>query len=384
MKVGILTQYFGSHNYGGLLQAYALVYVLRQNGFDAEQICYIPSGVCLDQTSLSMNGDSTSRIKRYIDALLRKIENKRLSRIIEIRNKKCEGFANTIPHSKTVYSKYTIKESNLMYDGFVAGSDQIWNPRSLDTTYFLDFADENKKTVAYAASVCRDSLSEVEKKVFRRGLENLNAVSLRENCVDVLQELTDKPVQCVLDPTMLLPKEHWESITCERLIEDEYILCYFLGDNLEQRKIAKEYANRNHLILVTMPHLAVKVEVNDIGFGDKQLVDISPQEFLSLIKYAKCVFTDSFHATVFSLLFQKNFFVFQRSKEKGMTSRINTLLQLYDQCERFCDSKTTLSEILQLDARPKDTMNNQNAVESIRKLSIEYLLCSLDLNYLNK
>lgn len=384
MKVGILTQYFGSHNYGGLLQAYALVYVLRQNGFDAEQICYIPSGVCLDQTSLSMNGDSISRIKRYIDALLRKIENKRLSRIIEIRNKKCEGFANTIPHSKTVYSKYTIKESNLMYDGFVAGSDQIWNPRSLDTTYFLDFADENKKTVAYAASICRDSLSEVEKKVFRRGLENLNAVSLRENCVDVLQELTDKPVQCVLDPTMLLPKEHWESITCERLIEDEYILCYFLGDNLEQRKIAKEYANRNHLILVTMPHLAVKVEVNDIGFGDKQLVDVSPQEFLSLIKYAKCVFTDSFHATVFSLLFQKNFFVFQRSKEKGMTSRINTLLQIYDQCERFCDSKTTLSEILQLDARPKDTMNNQNAVESIRKLSIEYLLCSLDLNYLNK
>lgn len=384
MKVGILTQYFGSHNYGGLLQAYALVYVLRQNGFDAEQICYIPSGVCLDQAALSMNGDTTSRIKRYIDALLRKIENKRLSQIIEIRNNKCDSFANAIPHSKSIYTKDTIKKSNLLYDGFVAGSDQIWNPRSLDTTYFLDFADESKKTVAYAASICRDSLSESEKKVFRRGLENFDAVSLREMCVGVLQELTDKPVQCVLDPTMLLPKEHWDSITSERLIEDEYILCYFLGDNLEQRKIAKEYANHNHLILVTMPHLAVKVEVNDIGFGDKQLVDISPQEFLSLIKYAKCVFTDSFHATVFSLLFQTPFFVFQRSKENGMTSRINTLLQLYNQYERFCDSKTTLSEILQLDTRPRDSMNNQKAIESIRKMSIQYLLCSLGSNYMNK
>ena len=339
MKVGILTQYYGSRNYGGLLQAHALVQVLNANGHDSQQICYRPQYSSLSQDDAPESRKCDSPTKRYFYALLRRIEGNRTARVIENRNETLERFLQEIPHSDIVYTKETIKEANRVYDGFVVGSDQIWNPRSLDTSFFLDFAEKDKKKIAYAASVCRDELSATEKTVFAEGLKNLDAVSLRENCASLLQDLTDKPIEWVLDPTMLLPKEYWDTIACDRMIPDEYVLCYFLGDSKEQRKLAKNYAKDKRLLLVTMPHLAVGIEASDIGFGDKQMIDVSPEEFLSLIKHASCVLTDSFHATVFSLIFKKQFFVFNRNKKDNMNSRIHSLVDLFDAGNRFCTSE---------------------------------------------
>ena len=107
------------------------------------------------------------------------------------------------------------------------------------------------------------------------------------------------------------------------------MFAYFLGDNRIQRKRVQEFAKQNNLKIVTLPHVEGKVRASDIGFGDIELYDIDLAKFFSLIKYAEYVCTDSFHAVVFSNIFETNFYVFERivfSKRHNMNSRIETLL----------------------------------------------------------
>jgi len=305
---------------------------------------------------------------------LRKIEYRRIGKTIEKRNEKFERFAQDIPHSDVIYTKETIKDANQIYGGFIVGSDQIWNPRSLDTSFFLDFAEKGKKRIAYAVSICRNTLSESERLAFSQGLQCLDAVSLRERDEDLIQRLTDKTVHWVLDPTMLLPLKYWDTVASDRIIKEEYVLCYFLGDSRDQRKIAKKYVKNKHLLLVTMPHLAVRTEVHDIGFGDVQMVNVSPQEFLSLVKYANCILTDSFHATVFSLIFEKNFFVFNRNRNDSMNSRIYSLTELFGTENRFCYNKKRQSaEYIQSVPDHDYSTNNEKLGDMINK-SVDYLL----------
>ena len=137
--------------------------------------------------------------------------------------------------------------------------------------------------------------------------------------------------------------------------------------------MAKEFAEKNNLKIVTLPHLLGRYRECDSDFGDYKLYDVTPQRLISIIKNAKYVFTDSFHATVFSLIFEKEHFVFQRDGKNSMSSRLYTLTALFNTQEHFCDTdeKATLSYIEGLDKI--DYSREQNAFLKQRELSLLFL-----------
>lgn len=340
MKIGIVTHYYKSENYGGNLQAYALCKVLNDMGHEAEQI------------SLDKKKDKGLYLK--FKELGKKIllSLKRNRKLVKARSLAFRGFnQEIIPHS-IAYSEKSIRECVQNYDAFITGSDQVWNPRDVCDAYLLRFAPSDKIKLSYAASIARNQLSQEIQERYKRALLDYKAISVRENeAVPLIAPLTDKDVRVVLDPTLLLTKEDWLSMAEPSGIKEDYLFCYFLGNNERSRKLAEEYAKKNNLKIVTLPHLIGKRRKCDDNFGDYKLYDVSPQRLIGLINEAKCVFTDSFHATVFSIICQKEYFVFHRSALKTMSSRIYTLTSLFGTKERFCDceSKESIGYIESLD-----------------------------------
>ena len=332
-KIGVLTQYYNSANYGGLLQAYALVKVLNNYGMEAEQISYNANNyIAIDTTN-----SNKTKLRAFLSRFAQKILRLWISNGVRRRYKKVAKFRSSIPHSKNVFFKNNIKESNQCYDYFVVGSDQVWNPKDYDPIFFLSFVNQNKKKIAYAASIGQSQLTDNQCKIYKEHLISFDAISLRENNISLIQSLVNIPVKWTLDPTLLLDKEDWDKVAAEQIFDQDYIFCYFLGKDRELRKIAKEFAKRKKMCLVSMPHLTGAYQRCDSFFGDKKVIDASPEEFISLIKHAKYVLTDSFHASVFSIIYKKEFFIFERKEFKGMSSRIYSLLELFDGLSHFCD-----------------------------------------------
>lgn len=347
-KIGIITHYYQSTNYGGNLQAYALCEVLIKNKYQVEQICYPFYPLPFEKNrikNLFANGvigffkKLWNYTKRVFILPLEKIEIRKLDFYNCRRKAFLEFNKNIIPHSEIVYTRDTIKDSVLTYDVFITGSDQVWNLAWYDSAYFLDFVPSKKLKMSYAASIAKDSLTAEQKEMFRESLKDYKAVSVREeSAVNLLKDISPVETQLVLDPTLLLTKEDWDKVCAERVIEEEYVFCYFLGENRKERKIAEKCAEKQGLTLVAIPHTA-GIKLIDRKFGDKRLYDVSPQQFVSLIKHAKYIFTDSFHAVVFSNIYQKNYFVFNRNKKGEMNSRIINITKLFHQEERFCNGK---------------------------------------------
>ena len=204
-------------------------------------------------------------------------------------------------------------------------------------------------------------------------LERTQYISIREKeSISALKDLTDKPIEHVLDPTMLLKKEEWDNICEERMVEGDYLFCYFLGNNENIRKVAKEYAVSKELRLVTLPFLNGKYRAVDDGFGDILLYDVSPNQFLSLIKYASFVMTDSFHATVFSHLYERLFVVSGGGKNE-MGCRMKSLTELFGTEERYIMEHEDVS-VERLATLSDTTLKlNWNSYEEMRQKSFEFL-----------
>lgn len=384
MKIGITTHYYNSNNYGGNLQAYALCKVLQNNGIDAEQICFSrqPKKTSLRQTL--KNDGVLVFTKKAVKKLFDKIKklapkNKKVLAQLEKRKQNFLKFNQSIPHSQKVYNQNDVASANDVYDLFITGSDQVWHPSAINQAYSLEFVKEKPK-ISYAASISKSSLTDNQKEYFKNFLKDYKAVSVREqNAVDILKDLSPVSVDWVLDPTMLLPADDWQQILQECDVKGEYLFCYFLGDDKNQRKRAKEYAKQNGLKIVDIPHLQGRYEKADKNFADISIQDASPEQFLWLIKNAKCVFTDSFHSTVFSLIFKKQFYVFERAGYKGMGGRIVSLLSLFDLNDRF---------VLDEKSKNLDYVNGLNKIDfskdfdkfnQMKNKSINFLLGNLNI-----
>ena len=188
----------------------------------------------------------------------------------------------------------------------------------------------------------------------------------------MLQPLVDKKVEWVLDPTLLLSREDWDNICSVNKIEERYVFCYFLGElSLSNKKII-EFARSKNLKVVSMPYLAWTSK-RDSNFGDYKIYDATPPDFISLIKHAEYVFTDSFHATVFSHIYHKNFFVFNRAGLKSMNDRIYSLTSLFDTQERFCDTKEKISLHYIEGLPPIDYGKTFPKFEAMKEKSINFL-----------
>lgn len=360
MNIGIITHYYKSINYGGNLQAYALCEILNKSKHNAEQICY--------PTVSNLNGK-----RRPIKQIIKEegtvvVFEKILNRLVMVKNKvicrkdhisylnalksRASAFeyfnSEIIPNSQTVYTDDTIQQCNERYDIFISGSDQVWNFNMFRQGYFLVFVENSKKKLSYAASVSMPYYNELQQTYVREALMDFSAVSVREDSAkSIIQPLTALPVQVVVDPVLLLKREDWERICNIPMIKGEYILTYFLGMNPTSRKLCKKFAKQNGLKIVEIKVADDGYRFYDKNFGDIVLDAASPQEFITLIRDASYVFTDSFHAVVFSNIFERQYFVFDRDRKKSMNSRIVDITQLFHTEEHYCNGpeRTTIDYI---------------------------------------
>lgn len=375
MKIGIVTHYYKSINYGGNLQAYALCRKLGEE-YDVEQIAIDVKTKKIKEKVFTKNGflnilkEAKRQFGNFINFINLK-KDKKLAKGLQLRRHAISQFnQEEIPHSKIVYTLDKIHEANNDYEVFITGSDQVWHPKAWNTAYRLDFVDKKKLKFSYAASIARSSLNNKEKDILKESLKNFDAISVRENeAVNIIAPISPVQVHWVLDPVFLLTQKEWDDICSERQVKEEYIFCYFLGESQESRFIAKEYAKRCNLKLITIPYLLGKFRKCDYDFGDEKLYEVSPKEFISLIKHSKAVFTDSFHALAFSIIYRKNFYVFNRSDSKNMSSRITSMLSIIGAEDRLIEDKEKIFELDSIDYDSPLNRIEKMKVESIRFLN---------------
>ena len=338
-KTGILTYYYKTHNYGGMLQSYALPYFLKKNGINAEQICYVRT----DERPFTIKELRETNNLSFFTRLKNKILFNKYIQVIkpkfEERNKKFLEFELKIPHCREIYNLASICQANDIYDNFVVESDQIWTFNCFNPTFFGEFVSKDKKLISYAASVGKSNFTDEECNYLSRTIPRFDAISVRES--DLINDFSNiskrNDIECVVDPTFLLDRSEWDEICSNREISERYMFCYFLGGDVRLRRLAKRYAKKHKLKIVSIPFANETFNNADFNYYDIGKFDADPSDFISLIKFSDCVFTDSFHATVFSLIYNKEFFVFDRVEHKNMCSRLYTLTKLFDCEERFCD-----------------------------------------------
>jgi Polysaccharide pyruvyl transferase. len=386
-RIAIITCYYNSVNYGGNLQAYALWKVLNNHGYDAEQIDYISNPTELKSRMNKLKKMNLfGKYKKVVFFAKNKITNfvnqNEIAKIIESRKKAFKDFnRNVISHSDEVYSDETIIKCADKYDIFITGSDQVWNPMWFRYAYFLKFVSSDKIKFSYAASISQNQLTSEQLDFFKTNLHDYTAVSVREqNAVELLKDVSPVKVEWVLDPTLLLSQEQWDEICPDRIIDDDYVFCYFLGSDITERKVAEEFAENRKLKIITLPYLLGIYQKCDKHFGDYKLYDISPPQFISLVKHAKYIFTDSFHATVFSGIYKKQYFIFERSEHKSMSSRIYSMCKLFSSESRFCNTPDKINFNYINSLTDIDYTKLSPEFEKMKEKSMEYLLTNLSKN----
>lgn len=387
--IAVTTMRCNTRNYGGALQAYALHKEFEKLGYFSELINF-------DISKLTENANEnktigTKRIFRYSPVVLYKkvlkriilkphkiydrFQQRKFQRSRTMRHQAFDNFEkNHIPQTDIVYTKDNFKEVLAHHDFFVCGSDQVWNPKFYNEFYRMDLVPKSFPKFSYAASVSANSLTDEQSDVFRQTLSSYIGVSVREKqTVSLLQNLSPVPPIHSLDPTLLLDRTDWDIIASNRLVKKPYVFCYFLDCGEKLRKLAKEYAKKKHLRVVCIPYVLNCYHTYENKYNDQFIESASPADFISLIKFADVVFTDSFHASVFSTIYKKDFFVFRRHGSPGMSSRIETLTQMFGTDERFCDTdeKETISYIEQ--CSPID-FSNQEEYLCLKEKSIAYLM----------
>lgn len=370
MKLGGLTWWRG--NYGSILQAYALQTRLNDiENIDYEIICQYGSKVVSTSNTIdklrSIGVIKTLRraFWKYAVPQLRKRTN-RLQTFID----------QNLKISDIQYTEKSIGNSNEVYDGFICGSDQIWNPEFHDQTgmYRLRFAKDNKRKVAYAPSIGVSSLSLNIRTDYYNDLVRLDAISCREeNGTKLINSLLGKnKCTTVLDPTLLVNKKIWNKICAPRKFDEDYIFVYMLRGNKFQRREIEKFAKQHNLKIVTIPFLETDYIVPyDLVFGDYKIWDATPDEFISLIRYASYIFTDSFHSSVFSCIYHREFYVFPKIG-KAQNDRLSNLMKILCIPNRLINNAQDIDGVAKIDW---DIVDQQ--IMQKRSVSDEYLIKSL-------
>lgn len=342
-KVGLAVCY-DTKNFGSQLQVLATVKIVEELGYESEIIRYkkkvTPHFIL--QTIPRLLDVSFIKVKLASKKKKRVIKkHPEVYKNVTTRNKRFDGFAKKyFTNLSKPYSGWEtlVKETAKKYDLFLCGSDQLWLPRNLGSHFYtLEFAPDNKPKIAYATSFGVSEIPSRYKSGFTKFLKRFQALSTRELAGQkIIKELSGKTAQVVCDPTLLFDSAGWSKIIPDRRVVDEpYVFCYFLGTNEEHRKAAEEFKKKTGLTLVTSPFLDHFVE-GDLKFGDIQMFDIDSADFINLIRQAEYVLTDSFHGSVFSILYHKKFLTFNRfnAGANSRNSRIDSLCALLDLSER--------------------------------------------------
>ncbi|MGI6492840.1 MAG: polysaccharide pyruvyl transferase family protein [Pelotomaculum sp.] len=341
------------NNYGAVLQGFALFHKIEEFGYNPVIIRYYGGEFSDGKTPAILHNIKTKvwKIKRWL------LRSKEYRKTVKKYNRQIKArkllFIQFQKETLNFWNKDRIgwrklKSNYPDANAYVCGSDQIWNPYFKrgynDPGYFLAFAPKTAKKISYAPSFGCSDLPITAQNDLGTLLEDFTAISVREKSgIDIVKKYAHRDAKLVLDPTMLLTSDEWKIIARKPSgIQDRYILCYRFANSKKTQSSIDNIAERMGLPVISLP-------LSDITLNDPYqfIFEAGPREFVGLIQNATLVCTDSFHATVFSILMKTPVCVFLRENYQGgnsMNSRIYSLLEMlgleyliqteYDTCDR--------------------------------------------------
>ncbi len=326
MKIIVITKHY-VNNYGSVLQTYATQELLGQTGGQVYIANYMLPGSAGMKTAdmVLRRYSSGSRVKKFVlKAVL-------LPTIVRWKR----VFGGFLKKYLNVYGSPTdqcdvLAEELPEADIYCTGSDQVWNPKTnkgLKPAYFCEFAPEGKKVVSLAASFGQTDMGEEDQERLKKYLRKYCLLSVREKSGVEILNRTGYSSREILDPAMIMTAEFWKKLAAGRRIKKDYILIYQLNTNKEFDRYAARAAEKLGKKLVricTRYDQAVK--------NGKSVLIPSVEEWLALFYYADLVITDSFHGTVFSILFQKEFVNLYPPQ---FAERLKSLLSLFGLERRY-------------------------------------------------
>ena len=340
-KVAIVSCYF-QHNYGSMLQAYATQMALDKLGYENETInisgfnSEIKRAKIFYFANASLTSDILlSKAGMAKNVLIKKVSRSEYATNSKIRAEKFDSFSKSkFKLSRIYYSKVELGDvCPEKYSAIVVGSDQLWLPGNIAADYYtLNFVPQTVNTIAYATSFGQSSLPKDSAEKASVFLQKIRHIGVREESGQKLvKQLAGRSVPVVCDPTLLFTGDEWMSIQVnEPIVKGRYILCYFLGNNPPHREFAKRLKAETGCKIIALTHLDEFVK-SDEGYADSTPYDIDPAGFLNLIRNAEYVCTDSFHCSVFAILYKRQFFTFRRynrNTKQSTNSRLDTLFHL--------------------------------------------------------
>ena len=328
MKIKTITCH-DVYNHGASLQAYALLTYLSSLGHDVEIIDYKPDYLSNHYKLWSVSNPVFDKPVAKQLYLLAKLP----GRLIVLRRKrKFDEFTQRYLRltSHRYHSNEELKANPPKADVFIAGSDQIWTTlfqNGRDAAFYLDFAPKGAKRVAYAASFATKDVVEEYKPFVCEMLQGFDSIFLRERIsLPLLESLGRNDGLGVCDPVFLLSKEQWNNILPTSSIEEEYLLVYDTENSNKLKDIAQSIAKERNLKIFN-------ISGSRKSYVDKDFWVSSPIDFVELIRDAEFVVSNSFHATAFSLIFQREFCVVNRSE--AINERMLSLLKQYGPQDRL-------------------------------------------------
>lgn len=339
-KIAIMTWYTYK-NYGTALQASALSNTVTKMGYETAFVNYLPKGGTVSNPKLNL-------VRRIFKKLINR-ENKPYSSVNQ-DNLYEEYLSERIYCTEKCTSYPELYDLNKEYDAFVCGSDQIWSPLCYDSKYFLDFVEDTNKMVAYAPSIGSTKIVDpiIRERMARHILRFRHLAVREQQGADLIKDLTGQNAKIVLDPTLLINASEWDAyakVEETKKIGGKYILCYFLGDYRRYMGYVKALSKR-----LNIPFYVIPIANSQKNDGNVVPFEVGPSEFVSLIRNASYVCTDSFHGMAFSINYNISFSVFKRFKDKdpkNQNSRIQNLLKLLDFEDRLTDYKKSCAKNVQ-------------------------------------
>lgn len=390
-KIALVTCYF-QHNYGSQLQAFA-----TQKFFDSLNV---PNEtIRIDGLRPEINKRKYKYfLSRLFDvntvkdkwATVKKVlavkRNHVYAANLKKRYMKFDEFASSEFHLSKLYPSFAdLTKASSNYSMFVVGSDQLWLPSNISADYYtLNFVPSNVPKMALATSFGVSELPRKQAKMARKFLPRIEYCTVREKSGQTLiKDLTGREVPVVCDPTILFTAEEWsENIDSKPFTEGKYIFCYFLGNNPIQREFVRRVKEITNCKIVQLQHCDEYI-TSDESFPDEAPYNVGPKEFIRLIRDAEYVFTDSFHCSVFSMLFGKRFFTFRRYASDGSVStngRIYSLLSLVNLESRLLrgdeDANTFLGQEI-------DFSIVHSKLAELRQFTKQFVLNALDKEHIS-
>lgn len=338
MKIKTITCH-DVYNYGASLQAYALQTFLEKQGNEVEIIDYLPIYKPKRYDWFHIPEGSHLHFLSHIpifSSLAGLICHRK--NIMFINRYLCfKRFKQNYLHctNKQYHNIDELRKDPPLADLFIAGSDQIWNTKYIngtDSSFYLDFVKNPSKCISYAASFATSQLDSQWQTFVKKMLANFKAISVREKSgVDIVDKLGYEATE-VLDPVFLLERKNWDEI-CHKKRKGHYLLLYdFLHNDPRIKTACKQIATQKGLKIYSL---------NDgscINWVDHNICNAGPIEFIEWIRNADFVVSTSFHATAFSVIFQKEFLTYPLLGHNN-SSRMLDFLKGLNIADRFVDAE---------------------------------------------